>query len=84
MSDETRINCTEAAEMLADYLKTELTPENAERVRRHQARCGHCFQTAELERRFRELLEQRAASVRCPEAARARILAALAAARGDG
>jgi anti-sigma factor (TIGR02949 family) len=84
MTDETRINCTEAAEMLADYLKTELTPENAERVRRHLARCSHCFQTAELERRFRELLEQRATAVRCPEAARARILAALAAARGDG
>ncbi len=82
MSDETRINCTEAAELLADYLKTELTPDNAERVQRHLARCRHCFQTAELERRFLERLEQRTTTLRCPDAARARILAALAAARG--
>ena len=62
-----RTDCREALELLADWLKQELTPEHAARVREHFERCRPCFQHAEFERRFLEELEAAGRCERCPE-----------------
>ena len=70
------IDCREATLQLQDYLKREMTPELAEEMRAHLARCRPCFNLASFEENFLRLLEG-CTKVRCPETLRARIVALL-------
>jgi len=72
-----QLDCREALALLVDYLKTELTPDNASRVAAHLSACGHCLEQAQFEQNFRAALERAAGGVRCPEELLARIRAAL-------
>lgn len=60
-------DCREALALLADWLKQELTPEHAARVRQHFERCRPCFEHAEFERRFLAELESAGRGERCPD-----------------
>jgi anti-sigma factor (TIGR02949 family) len=60
-------DCGEALALLADWLKQELTPEHAARVRAHFERCRPCFDHAEFERRFLSELEAAGRGERCPD-----------------
>jgi len=79
-----RLDCTEALAHLQDYLKRELTPELVAEVRVHLEQCRDCTGYARFEESFLVMLETRAAKETCPEALRARILAALRAAEERG
>jgi len=72
-----RMDCAEALDLLQDYLKEELTPDNQERVARHLSACGHCLQHEHFERNFLAALERAARGIRCPDEAAARIRRAL-------
>ena len=76
-----RLDCQEALDHLQDYLKRELTPELLAEVRTHLARCRDCAGYACFEQSFLQMLESRAGKETCPEKLRARIVAALRAAR---
>lgn len=67
-------SCREAIALLEDWLKEELTPELAERVRAHYERCRPCFRHVEFERRFLEELEAAGRGDRCPDQLRAALL----------
>jgi anti-sigma factor (TIGR02949 family) len=71
------LNCAEAVAQLQDYLKGEITPELAERVRAHLASCVGCLRHAEFERNFLAVLETRLRDTAVPSGLRARILSAL-------
>jgi len=71
------LNCAEAVAQLQDYLKGEITPELAERVREHLAVCRGCLQHAEFERNFLQVLETRLRVTTVPSGLRERILSAL-------
>ena len=66
-------DCAEAVALLQDYLRRELTPEHATRVRQHLADCRHCFEHHEFEQRFTALLQNRLGRECCPETLRARL-----------
>jgi anti-sigma factor (TIGR02949 family) len=78
-----RLDCQEALAHLQDYLKREVTPELLVEVRTHLARCRDCAGYACFEKSFLELLQSQAHKETCPEAVRARIVAALRAAASD-
>ena len=69
-----RLTCREAIALLDDWLKQELTPEAADRIRSHFERCRPCFRHAEFERRFLAELEAAGRGERCPERLRADLL----------
>ena len=71
------IDCREAHARLLDYLKEELTQERAEEVAAHLERCRPCFKQARFEESFLVMLRTKSARACCPNALRARILAAL-------
>jgi anti-sigma factor (TIGR02949 family) len=71
------IDCREAHARLLDYLKEELTQERAEEVAAHLERCRPCFKQARFEESFLVMLRTKSARTCCPNALRARILAAL-------
>jgi len=66
--------CREAIALLEDWLKEELTPELAGRVRAHFDRCRPCFRHAEFERRFLAELEAAGRGERCPDQLRSDLL----------
>ena len=72
-----RIDCDRALAELQDFLQREETPGLGPLIERHLERCAPCFRHASFERNFLEMLGSRAASIRCPEALRQRILDAL-------
>lgn len=72
-----RLDCQDAIAHLQDYLKRELTPELLVEMRTHLARCRDCAGYACFEQSFLQMLESRAHKEACPDAVRARILAAL-------
>ena len=78
-----RLDCQEALAHLQDYLKRELTPELVTEVKTHLERCRDCSGYACFEQSFLQLLERRADKEICPQEVRARILAALRAARAS-
>ena len=71
------MDCAEALDLLQDYLKDELTPDNQERLAHHLAACRHCLQHEHFERNFLAALERATRGVRCPDEAIARIRQAL-------
>lgn len=81
MNGET--TCREAVALLDDWLKAELTPELAARVRDHFERCRPCFRHAEFERRFLEELEAAGRGELCPERLRAALLREIRGAHPD-
>jgi anti-sigma factor (TIGR02949 family) len=71
------IDCDRALAELQDYLQREETPGLGPLIEAHIERCAPCFRHASFERNFLEMLGSRAASIRCPDALRQRILDAL-------
>lgn len=68
------MSCRDAIARLEDWLKQELTPELAERMRCHLEECRHCFRQAEFERRFLDELAAAGRSDACPERLRESLL----------
>lgn len=72
------IDCHGALAVLHEFLRKECDPDLERKVHAHLERCLRCFRSAAFERNYFRLLEEHAAKVRCPEALRARVLAAIA------
>lgn len=70
-------DCNSAFERLFDFLDGELDASLEDRLRAHVAKCRHCFENAEFERRFLEALRAARESEKCPKALRERVLATL-------
>jgi anti-sigma factor (TIGR02949 family) len=77
------IDCEAALSQLGDYLKHELTPDLAARVRAHVADCAPCFRELRFAERFLTLLQSSGAGVQCPDPLRIRIAEALRAESSD-
>ena len=77
------IDCEAALTQLGDYLKHELTPDLAARVRAHVAACAPCLHEMRFAERFLTLLQSSGAGTRCPDPLRTRIAEALRAETGD-
>ena len=77
------IDCEAALTQLGDYLKHELTPDLAARVRAHVEACAPCFHELRFAERLLALLQSSAAGIRCPDPLRTRIAEALRAETGD-
>jgi len=60
-----------------DFLKHELPPAEAEALKRHLDDCAPCEDSAEYERNFVRLMQERLGKACCPERVRERVLAAL-------
>ncbi|HEU4698323.1 MAG TPA: zf-HC2 domain-containing protein [Gemmatimonadales bacterium] len=73
---EDDLDCARALELLQDHLKQATGPELERRLRRHLEACRPCFQSAQFERNFVDLIAK-AAHQCAPERVRARVLAAL-------
>ncbi|HJP57040.1 MAG TPA: zf-HC2 domain-containing protein [Gemmatimonadales bacterium] len=76
-------DCEAALAQLDDYLKRELTPELADRVRAHVEACAPCFRQMRYAERFLSLLRGPGSELRCPDPLRLRIADALRAEGGD-
>jgi anti-sigma factor (TIGR02949 family) len=76
------LDCDAALVQLDDYLRRELTPDLAERVRTHLERCAPCFRQLRFAEQFLALLRTPASGARCPDTLRARIAEALRAETG--
>lgn len=72
-----KLDCEGALDLLQDYLKAELDEALTLRLHDHLERCRPCFAHAEFERRFIGMIAAKAGRQCCPDAVRARILAAL-------
>jgi len=70
-------DCAKVRAQMMDFLKQELPADLASEVRRHLEDCSPCEDSAEYERRFVALLQQRLSGQCCPDAVRARVLSAL-------
>ena len=70
-------DCSKTRAQLMDFLKQELPPDLAREVRQHLDDCPPCDDSAEYERRFVALLQDRLRGACCPDSVRARVLAAL-------
>ncbi len=68
------IDCDRALAELQDFLRREETEGVTPLIEAHLARCAPCFRHASFERNFLQMLESRAAGIRCPDALRQRIL----------
>lgn len=71
MSSE-RCQCEEALDRLEEYLDSEMGDLDSARLREHLAECGTCLGEAELERRYRALLQRSCCEV-APETLRIRV-----------
>ncbi len=71
------VDCDAALEKLFDFLDGELDESLEARLRAHVASCKHCFEVAEFERRFLEVLQAARHEEKCPNALRERILGTL-------
>lgn len=74
---ETTLDCDEALELLHEYLKRQLTPELAERVRAHIEMCRPCLSHSKFEASYLRMLEDKLKSIACPTESRDRILTAI-------
>lgn len=77
-------DCSEALEMLQDYLKQELSAETVERIERHFTNCIPCFRSRQFEERFIAMIAERTRGICAPDAVRERVLAALEHERARG
>jgi anti-sigma factor (TIGR02949 family) len=73
----TALDCDEAVEVLHEYLKRRLTPDLAERVRAHIAKCRPCLSHSRFEANYLRMLEDKLRSITCPPESRERILTAV-------
>ncbi len=71
------MDCRECRVLLLEYLKDELTPEVARRIRGHLEACRGCESCAEFERNYLALLLTTLEHRGCPEHVCAKILAVL-------
>ncbi len=71
------IDCTEALDLLHEYLKQQLTPVLAAKVQAHIDACRPCLTNSRFERNYLRMLETKLKSIQCPEDSRERILTAL-------
>ncbi len=69
-----KIDCTEAADRLYEYLDEELTPELADEVRAHLERCADCLAVTNFETAYLRFLEARTRASGAPDNLRRRIL----------
>jgi len=70
----TAMDCDEALELLHEYLKRQLTPELAERVRAHIEECRPCLSHSKFETNYLRMIEDKLKSMTCPPESRERIL----------
>lgn len=71
------MDCNACRALLLEYLKDELTPEVARRIRGHLEACRGCESCAEFERNYLALLSTTLEHRGCPEDVRVKILAVL-------
>jgi mycothiol system anti-sigma-R factor len=71
------VDCRAAAEKLFDFLDGELDDAFVARLEKHVDECKHCFERAEFERRFLELVHAARHEECCPKALRERVLSTL-------
>ncbi|MGH7703839.1 MAG: zf-HC2 domain-containing protein [Gemmatimonadales bacterium] len=71
------MDCAQALALLQDYLKQEITPEVALRIREHLADCHVCFEHSRFEENFLRMLHLRLGRQECPDALRQRVQSAL-------
>jgi anti-sigma factor (TIGR02949 family) len=50
------MNCREALQLMYEYLDSELTQEQVERIRIHLSACEHCFSKFEFEKLLHDCL----------------------------
>jgi len=74
------LDCDAALEKLFDFLDGELDDSLETRLTAHVARCRHCFEQTDFERRFLEAVSAVRDAEQCPKALRERVLATLRAA----
>jgi len=71
------LDCDEALELLHEYLKRQLTPDLAERVRAHIVKCRPCLSHSRFEANYLRMLEDKLKTIACPPDSRERILTAI-------
>lgn len=71
------VDCDAALEKLFDFLDGELDDSFESRLRAHVARCKHCTDVADFERRFLDVLHAARAEEKCPKSLRDRVIATL-------
>ena len=71
------VDCSAALAKLFDFLDGELDASLEAKLKAHVAKCKHCFEVAEFERRFLDVLQAARDEERCPRALRERILGTL-------
>lgn len=71
------VDCSAALAKLFDFLDGELDESLETKLKAHVAGCKHCFEVAEFERRFLEVLQTARDEEKCPRALRERILGTL-------
>ena len=71
------LDCDAALEKLFDFLDGELDDSLETRLKAHVARCRHCFERTDFERRFLAAVSSVRDAERCPKALRERVLATL-------
>jgi anti-sigma factor (TIGR02949 family) len=71
------VDCRAAAEKLFDFLDGELDDAFVARLEKHVAECKHCFERADFERRFLEVIHAARNEEKCPKALRERVLSTL-------
>ncbi len=73
-----RVDCDSALDQLFAFLDGELDGDLEQRLEAHVARCKHCFERADFERRFLAALKQaKECAECCPKELRERVLATL-------
>jgi anti-sigma factor (TIGR02949 family) len=73
----TAMDCDEALRLLHEYLKRQLTPELAERVRAHIEKCRPCLSHSRFEANYLRMIEDKLKITACPPESRERILTAI-------
>ena len=76
-SQTPEMDCDAALELLHEYLKRQLTPELAERVRAHIEKCRPCLSHSRFEANYLRMLEDKLKTVTCPPESREWILTAI-------
>jgi anti-sigma factor (TIGR02949 family) len=76
-ADHVPLDCDAALEKLFDFLDGEVDDTLEARLKAHVSGCKHCFETADFERRFLDVVRRARNEERCPKAVRDRVLHAL-------
>lgn len=72
-----KAKCEAALEQLFDFLDGELDDSLEAELKVHVERCKPCFDRADFERRFLEVIATARAEERCPKALKDRVIATL-------